>query len=556
MTTIASWTSHPRPQLKREHYAILNGEWHLEEQPIRVPFSPQATISGYQGDVKDAMRYEHTFAIPKAFCQERILLHFGAVDQIAEVKVNGNMVGSHEGGYLPFSFDITEYVNREQENTLEVFVKDDLSQDYPYGKQSKQPKGMWYTSVSGIWQTVWLENVPEVYITDIRLTPSLEQVHLQVNCNQPAETIKVEIILPEGENLCQELTDGTGDIIIPNPVHWTPDHPHLYTIKITADEDCVESYFALRTICIQEVNGVQRVCLNGKPIFLHGVLDQGYFHDGIYLPEQEAAYEKDILAMKELGYNLLRKHIKIEPEYFYYACDKLGMLVMQDMVNNGSYAFVRDTLLPTIGFKKRNDLKLNPSKKVRSVFKEHTRNTIAHLYNHPCIVAYTIFNEGWGQFNSDELYDYVKSLDSTRLVDSTSGWYAQEKNDFDSQHIYFRLKRLQVQDRPLFVTECGGYKYMEKDHFFGVKEYGYGTCKDQDDLTNRIKNMYEKMILPYIKDGVCGCIYTQLSDVEGEINGLYTYDRAVCKVNKQEMQEIARKIEVEIGSMAFRTTSI
>ena len=243
---------------------------------------------------------------------------------------------------------------------------------------------------------------------------------------------------------------------------------------------------------------------------------------------------------------MLRKHIKIEPEYFYYACDKLGMLVMQDMVNNGEYSFIRDTALPTVGFKKKNDRKSKVDERTKEVFKHHTRGTVEHLYNHPSIVSYTIFNEGWGQFDSDDMYDLVKALDGTRLVDSTSGWFAQNKNDFDSEHIYFRLKKLKVKERPLFITECGGYKYLVKGHFFGKKEYGYGSCKDSAELTSRIKTMYEKMIIPYIKDGVCGCIYTQLSDVEGEINGLYTYDRAVCKVDKEVMREIAEKIDVEI----------
>ncbi len=284
------------------------------------------------------------------------------------------------------------------------------------------------------------------------------------------------------------------------------------------------------------------MCLNGEPVFLHGVLDQGYFKDGIFLPETEEGYDEDILRMKELGFNLLRKHIKVEPEYFYYACDKLGMLVMQDMVNNGSYSFVRDTALPTVGFKKRSDKKLNRSQKVRDVFRLHTKETIEHLYNHPCIVAYTIFNEGWGQFLADEMYDMVKGLDATRLVDATSGWFAQKKSDFDSEHIYFRLKKLRVKERPLFLSECGGYQYMIKDHFFGEKEYGYGACEDSDELTSRIEEMYEKMLLPYIADGVCGCVYTQLSDVEGEINGMYTYDRKVCKVDKKRMQKIAEKL--------------
>lgn len=555
------WNKHPRPQLKRALYASLDGEWKLNGQSIIVPFPPQSKLSGYTGEVSDELKYECTFHIPASFTKERIILHFGAVDQITEVRVNHKQVGNHEGGYLPFAVDITDYVNKNGGNYLEIIAIDSLSTDYPYGKQSKKPKGMWYTPVSGIWQNVWLENVPEVYVERLIITPYLDRIYLKVICNQTVGKCKVRISLSESvcdnkdkTNMSNEqninaqitLTSGEGEIIIPNPMNWTPETPYLYDMEIIVGDDRVKSYFALRTIEIKEIDGVKRVCLNGKPIFLHGVLDQGYFKDGIFLPETEEEYDKDILAMKELGFNLLRKHIKIEPEYFYYACDKLGMLVMQDMVNNGSYSFIRDTALPTIGFKKKNDKKLNKSDRVRAIFKEHTRRTVEHLYNHPSIVAYTIFNEGWGQFCSDEMYDYVKRLDDTRLVDSTSGWFAQTKNDFDSEHIYFRLKKLKVKDRPMFISECGGYKYMDKEHFFGKKEYGYGTCKSKEELTNRIKTMYAEMIIPYIKDGVCGCIYTQLSDVEGEINGLYTYDREVCKVDRDLMKDIARKIYEEI----------
>ena len=552
------WDFHPRPQLKREKYISLNGEWKLNGHSIIVPFPPEASLSEYKGEISNDLKYEKTFTIPKEFNLDRIIIHFGAVDQIAEVRVNNKIAGKHEGGYLPFSFDITELVDKDGDNYLEVLVKDDLSKDYPYGKQSKNPKGMWYTPVSGIWQTVWLENVPDTYIERLIKKPELDREKLKIICNQKVALCRVQIMFSYKENgnldivQDKELPFGEGEIIITNPVNWTPENPHLYHMAISAGEDKVESYFALRTISIEEIDGVSRVCLNNKPIFLHGVLDQGYFNDGIFLPPSEEGYKKDILSMKELGFNLLRKHIKIEHEYFYYACDKLGMLVMQDMVNNGEYSFVKDTMLPTIGFK-RNDRKLNKSEIRRQIFREHTKGTIEHLYNHPSIIAYTIFNEGWGQFNSDEMYDYVKELDDTRLVDSTSGWFEQTKNDFDSKHIYFRLKKLKVKKRPLFVTECGGYKYMEQGHFFGKKEYGYGTCKDKAELINKIKTMYEKMIIPYIKDGVCGCIYTQLSDVEGEINGLYTYDRKLCKVEKEPMGEIAERINEEISKIRCKS---
>ncbi|MBO5241488.1 MAG: glycoside hydrolase family 2 [Lachnospiraceae bacterium] len=536
-----AWTGHPRPQMRRKEYKILQDGWELNSRPIRMPYPPQSRLSGYDGPVGDELCYTCKFSVPDEWKEGRVILHFGAVDQIAQVRVNGADLGTHEGGYLPFSFDITEMLL--QESYLELTAIDELSKDYPYGKQCKKPHGMWYTPVSGIWQQVWLEHVPDLYIEKLEITPSLDSVKISVSCNKIPEHIRVVITLADGKTLEAESADGNFEIEIPNPRLWTPEDPYLYDLMVFAGADCVQSYFALRTIEICRMDGVHRVCLNQKPIFLHGVLDQGYFEDGLFLPESEAGYEQDILNMKRLGFNLLRKHIKVEPECFYYACDRLGMLVMQDMVNNGSYHFLRDTALPTVGLKHLKDTHRNRSPKVREVFRKHTRDTIAHLYNHPCIVAYTIFNEGWGQFLADEMYDMVKKLDSTRLVDATSGWFVQKKNDFDSEHIYFRLKKLRPKERPLFVTECGGYQYLLADHFYGKKEYGYGACKSSGELTSRIEEMYEKMILPYIRGGVCGCIYTQLSDVEGEINGLYTYDRKVCKVDAQRLRKMADRLK-------------
>lgn len=551
-----SWNSYPRPQMKRDLFYIIKENWTLNGKPVRMPYVPQSELSGYEGEIGSRLTYETVFKVPTNFVKERILLHFGAVDQMAEVWLNDVLLGSHEGGYLSFTFDITEGVKRDGENCLVVKVTDELDKDYPYGKQCVKRGGMWYTPTSGIWQNVWIENVPDNYIESVKITPDLEGIALEV-CQSEQASIFAEITLHTGEIISKtfegegsfyisltEFKDADGNLYVPKP--WSPEEPYLYTMRITAGEDSVETYFALRTVEIREIEGVQRVCLNGKPIFMHGVLDQGYYSDGIFLPVEEEEYERDILRMKELGFNMLRKHIKIEPECFYYYCDRHGMLVMQDMVNNGEYSFIRDTALPTIGFKKKSDKTAGTSKQEK-IFIAHMEDTIKQLYNHPCIVTYTIFNEGWGQFNSDEMYDRVKALDGTRLIDSTSGWFAQKKNDFDSEHIYFRTKKLKVKTRPLFVSECGGFSLAVEGHLFNPKKaYGYGKTKDSRELTETIADMYRKMLLPAISHGACGCIYTQLSDVEDEINGLYTYDRKVCKVEKNLMREVAEELYQEI----------
>ena len=574
------WQEYPRPQMRRDKYCLLNGTWKCNGSDILIPFVPQAPLSGYGKKVDDKLVYEKTFVVPKDFKKERILLHFGAVDQIATVWVNGEKMGSHEGGYLPFSFDITKVVKRDGENLLKVEVTDTLSKDYPYGKQTKKRGGMWYTPVSGIWQTVWLEEVPDTYIEKIIMTPDLKGVDIElvVNdingdnqgnksgvCGKDSRKITtngfkgfdVSVELEAGNVVTKHFEGNKGRLEIDGftdekgKAHtaklWTTETPHLYPINITCGEDSVDSYFALRTIAIEKQDGVNRVVLNGRPIFMHAVLDQGYFCDGLFLPVKAEEYEKDIIRMKELGYNMLRKHIKVEPEAFYYACDGLGMLVMQDMVNNGGYNFIFDTALPTFGFKTKNDAKGKIEGKQKEFFKQHTKETIEHLYNHPSIVAYTIFNEGWGQFNSDEMYEYVKELDPTRLADSTSGWFAQKKNDFDSEHIYFKVIPLEPKERPLFVSECGGYTMAVDGHYYSkYAQYGYGASDTKEALTKDIVYMYENMIIPYVKDGVCGCVYTQLSDVEDEINGLYTYDRKVCKVVKEDMLAMAEKLYAQL----------
>ena len=502
--------------MRRKSFQSLDGEWTLGQSRITVPYPPQAPASGFDGDKNaEHLSYSRYFDFKKE--NDRCLLHFGAVDQVASVSVNGIQVGTHEGGYLPFEFDITKAVV-EGVNELTVECMDSLDTYYPYGKQTKKPGGMWYTPFSGIWKSVWLEQVPDEYIRDIKITPDLKGVTLDVD----GEIRRIDI---------------------ENPHLWTPDDPYLYTHTVSKGKDEVEIYFALRTVEIKEIDGINRVCLNGKPIFLHGLLDQGYYVPGLCTATPEE-YEKDIRVMKSLGFNMLRKHIKVEDESFYFLCDKLGMLVMQDMVNNGKYKFMTDTFLATLGFN-RND-RTGFAEKRKEFWIRHSKETIEKLYNHPCIIAYTLFNEGWGQFESDAAYTMLKSVDGTRLFDSTSGWFPQHKSDFDSVHIYFRTVELFPKERPLLLSEFGGYSYPVEGHRSTKKTYGYGACRSKDELTDKIVSAYEKMVIPAIKKGLCGSVYTQVSDIEDEINGMLTYDREVLKVDGEKMKALSARIYVEI----------
>lgn len=544
---MSAWKEYyPRPQMRRDSFLPLLDSWKLNENPIQLPFCPESLLSGYEGNLGDTMTYETTFTLPRTFLPKghRLLLHFGAVDQIAEVFVNGRPVVRHEGGYLPFYGDITALLV-PGENHLTVFAIDMLDRDYPYGKQKKKRGGMWYTPVTGIWQMVWLEAVPEKPITGLKIVPDLTGITLTVDTQAAHVDAVVRLAGQEVARTSYTNVGKSWRIDIPKEhIHlWTPDTPTLYDLTVTAGADTVENYFALRTVEIKpDKHGVQRLCLNGEPIFLNGVLDQGYFTDGHYLPGDPQEYERDILRMKELGFNLLRKHIKVEPEAFYDACDRLGMLVMQDMVNNGGYNYVFDTVLPTIGFQWRPNWPVSQRRK--DIFTACARETITHLHNHPCVIGYTIFNEGWGQFDGDRLYREFKALDPTRFWDTASGWFIPKETDVDSKHVYFRNKKLKPGKRPMLLSECGGYARKIEGHLWNPRnEYGYGKTDTEEQLTEAIGKMYDEMVNPAIAAGLCGVVYTQLSDVEDEINGLYTYDRQVCKVDKAKMREILRGAE-------------
>lgn len=590
------WNQYPRPQLQRDSFYSLNGIWKLNGKEILVPFPPQAQLSGYRGRVGSSLEYTKEFSLPEDMSvrqgADSILLHFGAVDQVAEVYLNGHLLGRHEGGYLPFTFDVTEQVNRNGANRLTVKARDTLSPRYPYGKQRRARGGMWYTPVSGIWQSVWLEQVPEVYIKNLKLVTDRKCVTIEIESSlenhgkcgpaagnvahdtgNPGIPLEVEIQLHdgnlhkvtaflgagEGQDDRQKAFGGTKikidmtkiplpDGTIYEPRLWTREDPYLYRMKITLGSDVVTSYFGLRTIGVEKIDGLPRVCLNGQPIYLHGVLDQGYFCDGLYLPAREEEYEQDILRMQELGINLLRKHSKLEPECFYYYCDLHGMLVMQDMVNSGIYSWMKDTALPTLGIYQKGNGRFWGRRKRKEFFRKHMKETILHLQNHPSVVAYTIFNEGWGQFDSDLMYQEAKTLDPTRLYDATSGWFPRSNSDFDSQHIYYLSLKIPKQpEKPVLVSEFGGYSQTVPNHSYAkYTNYGYGGCADSQTLTARIGTLYRETICPAIPKGLCGSIYTQLSDVEDETNGLYTYDRRICKVDKTAMQELAKELEEKL----------
>lgn len=552
----SDWKEYPRPQMKRDSYFSLVGKWDLsvikggQIRPlgkICVPFPPESRLSGIERALQkgEEYLYEKKFILPADMTDKKVLLHFGAVDQIATVSINRKPVGSHEGGYLPFDLEITEYLT-EGENTVTVRVKDDLDHNFGWGKQRKKRGGMWYTPISGIWQSVWLEAVPEGYVKGIEMTSTLTSVRFRIEGGAKEKIIT----LRNGKQY--RFEEEEFEFTVDDPRNWTPEDPYLYEFTLESGEDKIESYFALRTVSVEEKNGKQSICLNEKPYFFHGLLDQGYFSDGIYTPATPAGYQFDILKMKELGFNMLRKHIKIEPDLFYYYCDKYGMAVFQDMVNSGGYSFLIDTALPTVGVKKGITHKADDLRK--ATFTKEGLATVHTLYNHPSVVYYTIFNEGWGQFDADVNYRRFLLHDPTRIWDATSGWFAEQDSDVQSEHIYFKKLDLKSDgSRPLVLSEFGGYSCKIEGHSFNLdKTYGYRFFTDSAQFEDALERLYLDEVIPMIDRGLCAAVYTQVSDVEDETNGLLTYDRQVLKVDPARMQKIAEALKRQFESNANR----
>ncbi len=558
---------YPRPQLRRDSFLNLNGRWQYAirsdasapdpfDGEIVVPYSPESLLSGVNRRVMpgDTLWYRRTFTLPEGFCRDRVLLHFGAVDQCCRVFVNGELTGEHQGGYLPFTCDVTDSL-AEGENTLTVTVTDATSRSpHAYGKQSFTPGGIWYTPQSGIWQTVWLESVPENYVEQLAITPDFDsrRVRFVLRAKNP-EGADI-VVRRDGEVVAEEWYDaekGFAEALIRDEHFrpWSPEDPFLYDVTVTLPGgDRVESYFGMRKFGTAEVNGRKVFALNDRPLFLSGVLDQGYWSDGLYTPPADEAMVFDIQKMKDCGFNLLRKHIKVEPLRWYYHCDRLGMIVWQDLVSGGSRL---DPLviqvLPFLGIHLK-DRKYHcfgrEDAAGRDQFVQDLHDTVELLYSTPSLAAWTPFNEGWGQFDSLQMTQILWELDPTRLVDHASGWHDQGGGDFKSRHVYFRPVRLRRdKNRILALTEFGGYSLPAPGHMASERRFGYRMYQTEEALTEAIETLYREEVLPCMeRRQLSVAVYTQLSDVEDEINGLLTYDRRMCKVAEARLRAINREL--------------
>ncbi len=554
---------YPRPQMKRDSYVNLNGVWRyaFTRESIRpldwlgeivVPFAPESPLSGVGRQLQSGefLWYERGVTLPEGFNRGRVLLHFGAVDQCADVWWNGEHVTRHEGGYLPFEVDITQAL-RPGENTLTVRVSDSLiDTPHAYGKQKYKRGGIWYTATSGIWQTVWLESVPEKYVERLELTPDFDNKLLRWRVRTNALLQTRVVVKMDGKVIAQSYYEGEGVCrILPEYFHaWTPEDPYLYTLEIDAGEDHIESYFAMRKFGVAVWHGHSVFALNGRPYFHNGLLDQGYWSDGLYTAPSDEALQYDVQTAKRLGFNMLRKHIKIEPLRWYYHCDRLGMLVWQDLPSGGGRydpLLVTAPLFTGVHLSDRHyRLFGRADKRGREQYLADLDATVRHLYNCPCVALWVPFNEGWGQFDALTAADRLRALDPTRLVDHASGWHDQGGGDVKSYHVYFKPVRLRGDGRRvLALTEFGGYSLPIEGHICGEK-FGYRMYESAADWQKDYVNLYEQQILPLLEsEGLSATVYTELSDVEDEVNGLLTFDRRVCKAEERVLRPLNEKLK-------------
>lgn len=554
-------TEYPRPQMRRNSYLNLNGRWEYaitdsDESPRRwdgtilVPFSPESALSGVGRSLQpgQTLWYRREVILPQGFipADGRLLLHFGAVDQEAAVYWNGRLLGRHMGGYNAFTLDATDALGPR--NSLVVRVHDDTDASFhSRGKQKTRRGGIWYTPQSGIWQTVWMEAVPRHYIESLRIVPLFDQsaVEVMVRCSQPLQ--------------CEATVDGrtvpftSGEparIPMPDFRAWSPEDPYLYDLSVTLGEDRVESCFGMRKMEVRaDRGGVKRLFLNGEPYFQSGLLDQGYWPDGLYTAPSDEALIYDIQTAKAMGFNLLRKHIKVEPMRWYYHCDRLGMLVWQDMPSGGGkYRFSTITLPLVTGIHRRDNhyrAFARASSQGRGEYMDELEEMVGQLFNAPSVVLWVPFNEGWGQFDSTLVMERLRALDPTRPVDPASGWHDQGAGELRSLHVYFKPFRFRRdrRGRALALSEFGGYNLRVDGHCFNQKDYGYRRLPDAAALWRDFSRLYEREVLPAVPRGLCASVYTQLSDVEDELNGLMTYDRRVVKLDADEVRELNERLK-------------
>ncbi len=555
---------YPRPQLQRDSYLNLNGTWQHRfsisarrpeqwDGPIVVPFSPEAPLSGVDRQLQpgEYLHYQRSFDLPPGFRADRVLLHFGAVDQWCRVFVNGTEVGEHDGGFLPFTFDITQACH-ETDNDLHVVVQDPSDTAAgARGKQKLHPAGIWYTAQSGIWQTVWLESVPQRHINGLVVEPDLTGLTLTVRTSEPAP---VNVTLRNGDDTVTTATGQSGiplRIDVARPHLWSPEDPHLYDLRAQCGDDEVHSYVGLRTFGVAEDgNGVPRLLLNGRPYFHAGVLDQGYWSDGLLTAPSDAALVFDIQTMKDMGFTMLRKHIKVEPLRWYHHCDRIGMLVWQDMVNGGGPYRRAVVEVPAVAPLRISDrhhrLFARQDAAARAQWLDETEQTVELLRNAPSVAVWVPFNEGWGQFDATHVAETVRGLDPSRPVDHASGWHDQGGGDFHSLHIYFRPFRVPRRNDPrvLALSEYGGYSLHLREHSASATEFGYRRFSSAGQLAHAFGKLHTDQILPAIPRGLSASVYTQVSDVEDETNGLLTYDRRVVKIPTDEVREVVGRLRL------------